>query len=250
MKKKKEFVIKINIGCGPIGKDDWINMDYGLLAFIHKYKLTFLLKRIISFLSFFRKDINKRFGKLLNIKWPGNLLVHDCLRGLPFKNNEVDYVFTSHFLEHVKYYQALPFLKEVYRVLKKGGWVRISVPDLSLLIQKYIADDQSYFQKHSDVGWHKEYSLGKGKTILRGDAFSGSFFPSYTRRSRGTILEKLTNVFIRPHWWMYDFESLSDLLRRAGFEKIKRCQYKKGYVPDIDQLDAHPAESLYVEAQK
>lgn len=29
---KKKMVL-INIGCGPIGHDDWINLDYGILAF-------------------------------------------------------------------------------------------------------------------------------------------------------------------------------------------------------------------------
>jgi hypothetical protein len=48
---------------------------------------------------------------------------------------------------------------------------------------------------------------------------------------------------------MYDYESLSSMLRGAGFVDIMRCRCGEGKVSDIASLDVH-RESLFVEARK
>lgn len=45
---------------------------------------------------------------------------------LPFKDNTVDFVFTSHVLEH--FFDPIKALEEWYRVTKKGGYVFMIVP--------------------------------------------------------------------------------------------------------------------------
>lgn len=241
-------MLKINVGCGPIGKENWVNIDYGILAFIHKYHLQPLLRKLLRVVSLFRKNIEKTFSPYLDIKWPDNLMIHNCLKGLPFKDNEIDFIFASHFLEHLKYYEAEFFLKEVLRVLKKGGLVRIVVPDLVLLIKKYTDNDQNFFKKHTYPGIAKDYE-GE-KTVLRGDCFVSFFFPYHTWKKQPKIIAKIFRTFVRPHLWMYDFESLADLLKKTGFKKIKKWSYRKGKMPDLKILDLHPDESLYVEAEK
>jgi hypothetical protein len=47
---------------------------------------------------------------------------------------------------------------------------------------------------------------------------------------------------------MYDFESLNRLLKAAGFNEVTRCEAGMGRVPDIDFLDIHREQSLFVEA--
>ena len=32
------MIKKVNLGCGPKGKDDWINLDYGVLVILHRFK--------------------------------------------------------------------------------------------------------------------------------------------------------------------------------------------------------------------
>lgn len=44
----------------------------------------------------------------------------------PFKDNSVDEVFVSHFVEHVK--DIIPFMDELYRVLKTGSKATIVAP--------------------------------------------------------------------------------------------------------------------------
>ncbi len=49
---------------------------------------------------------------------------------LPYKDGEVDVIYSSHALEHVSKYQVVPTLREWKRVLKIGGRLEIVVPDL------------------------------------------------------------------------------------------------------------------------
>ena len=65
-------------------------------------------------------------------KWPegvinidnedyGQDMVWDVTDGLPFPDNSVEEIQTSHMIEHLDDDQSLDLLKEAFRVLKKGG---------------------------------------------------------------------------------------------------------------------------------
>ncbi len=60
--------------------------------------------------------------------FPGVDLVADVTRGLNLTG--VDDVFAEHFLEHLAVDDALGFLTEVQRILKPGGRLRLSTPNL------------------------------------------------------------------------------------------------------------------------
>lgn len=63
----------------------------------------------------------------------------NLLKPLPYDDNSFDFIYCSHFLEHLDRGNALSFLKEVRRVLKKGGIFRAVVPDLEEMVHEYIA---------------------------------------------------------------------------------------------------------------
>ncbi|WPC23750.1 methyltransferase domain-containing protein [Brachyspira hyodysenteriae] len=54
---------------------------------------------------------------------------------LPFKDNTVDFVFVSHVFEH--FYDPIKALKEWYRVVKKGGYILLIVPNKERMFDKY-----------------------------------------------------------------------------------------------------------------
>jgi predicted SAM-dependent methyltransferase len=223
-------MIKINLGCGPLGKDDWINLDWGILAFLHK---NHFLEKMLLNLGLFPKGYD--------VKWPGNLRFHDCRKKLPFRSDSVDYIYTSHFLEHLKKFEAQQLLGECLRVLKKNGVLRIAVPDLELILRKYLEKDKSFFIK--------SLGLDESKNIPLADILMGMFYPkSFQYKFAG--LTKIKAFFVRAHLWMYDCESLANLLRKSGFEIIEKMSFRKGRVPDLDILDIFPEISLYIEAIK
>lgn len=226
-------MIKINLGCGPSGKSDWINLDWGILAVLHKNQ--FIEKMLLHF---------GLFPKGYDVKWPGNLRLRDCRKKLSFDSDSADYIYASHFLEHLKKFEAQQLLKECFRVLKKGGVLRVVVPDLGVILKKYLEKDKDFFI--NSLGLAANQNI---RAVPLADILMGMFYPeSYQRKFKGS--NKIKAFFIRPHLWMYDCESLTDLLKKSGFRTVEKMNFREGRVPDLDVLDIFPEISLYLEAIK
>lgn len=212
--------LKINLGCGYIGHSDWINVDYGVLAFLNKFPL---LKKLVFALRLAPKAYNQT--------WPKNLKIIDLRKSLSFKEGTVSYIFTAHFLEHLYKYEAEDLLKKCYQCLKPDGTIRILVPDLDIVVRLYL-ENANPLEKVELINRHF-WGYRMGMEV-----------PSF--------LQKLTNLFIRGHHWLYNFDYLRQTLVKAGFEtdKIVRCGYQQGRVPNINVLDNFPEYSLFVEATK
>ena len=232
------MIKKINLGSGPVGKDDWINVDWGMLSFLHKFSL---IEGLLLKLNLFPKGHN--------VKWPKNLILHDCRKKLPFADSTFDYVYTSHFLEHFKKFEAERIIKDCYNLLCKGGVMRIAVPDLEVLAQKYLAKDTEYFRRADKLMSGCGGEPGKPQDFLLADTFMDIFYPSFYKKEPAGI-QRFFVSFVRPHCWMYDYESLRHLLKNGGFVNIQRKSFGEGRVPDLASLDVFPELSLYVEAEK
>ena len=63
---------------------------------------------------------------------------YDIRNQFPYPDNTFDAIYSSHVLEHLTVKEANALLKEVYRVLKKGGIFRIVVPDLENICVEYL----------------------------------------------------------------------------------------------------------------
>ena len=65
-------------------------------------------------------------------------LVDDCMKLTKFENNSIDLIYTSHMMEHANRKDGLEGFKRYYEVLKTGGKLYISVPDLEMVFRHYI----------------------------------------------------------------------------------------------------------------
>jgi len=66
-------------------------------------------------------------------------VVGNCIDLSCFGNSSVDAIYASHVLEHLGYLDELPqALKEFRRVLKPGGRLMLSVPDLAVLCRLFL----------------------------------------------------------------------------------------------------------------
>ena len=99
--------------------------------------------------------------------WRPNVVVLTLPRGLKiFKNNSIEYIYTSHFLEHLKYPKDVKaFLERCYRLLKAGGVIRIAVPDIEIIIDAYIKDDKDFFKIQSQL--HPFWCTTKLEHLMR-----------------------------------------------------------------------------------
>jgi len=200
----------INLGCGLSVASGWLNLDNSLNARLAKHRL---LRKVLWKLGVLSDHH-------YSVKWPASVISYDLRKPLPYAGSSIDYVYTSHFLEHLSRDHAQKLIKEAHRVLKRGGIIRIVVPDLALGVRQYVAAMQVDPQ----------------------NAKAATEFLEWLQLSRPNVRD--------PHLWMYDAPSLAAMLKDCGFINAVVCEYKKGRVPDCDILDNRPIDSLHLEAEK
>ena len=86
----------------------------------------------------------------LDMSGPAGVTRFDLTRPLPFADQSVDFVYTEHFIEHLHKDQAERLLRECGRILRPGGVLRVSTPDLAVLVREY---SKSRVTEWEDLGW-------------------------------------------------------------------------------------------------
>lgn len=69
-----------------------------------------------------------------------------------FPDNHADAIYACHVLEHFSHADAPQVLKTWYRVLKPGGEIRISVPDIDRIVKIYVKN-WAHFQTDGNSPW-------------------------------------------------------------------------------------------------
>src|SRR3954467_6701161 len=75
----------------------------------------------------------------------GTDLLADIRCGLPLRESSLDYIFSNHALQMLPYAGLIPALRELRRVLRPGGVLRMGLPDFARAIAAYQRGDGSYF---------------------------------------------------------------------------------------------------------
>jgi predicted SAM-dependent methyltransferase len=157
------------------------------------------------------------------------ILHFDMTVGIPVPNNQIRFIYASHFIEHLSLAHGTAFFRECCRILQPGGRIRITTPDLGLWLENYVADEKAFF-----------------------DSFYAEFQSFPDLKTKGEIL--VGQIQGWGHQWLYDFDSLSEVMSRAGFAAVCRSRYHESSFPEIEKLEpdepGRVLETLYVEAQK
>lgn len=67
---------------------------------------------------------------------------------LPFDDNSVDEIYSSHLVEHFSPAQAKKFFAEIYRVLKKDGWASLKI-DTDWTKKRLLKKDLTHQHRYS-----------------------------------------------------------------------------------------------------
>jgi predicted SAM-dependent methyltransferase len=148
-----------------------------------------------------------------------------------FPSGSARFIYASHVLEHLDYSRdASLFAKESHRVLVDRGVLRVIVPGIEKIIRAYVADDASFFAVQASM--HPPECTTKLEHLM------------YALQQHG------------EHKYGYDFDTISKLLRGAGFKEIVRSDYNASAFEelriDYRQLKDDKGQflSLYVDAIK
>lgn len=166
------------------------------------------------------------------------ILFLDARKRFPFEESTFDYVFTEHLIEHFEYQSGVKLVQECYRILKPGGKLRISTPDLQFLVKLY----------------------GESKTPLQSRyiKWATDKYITYTKIYMDTFV---INNFFRAwnHKFIYDYKTLKNLLNKCGFVNVERHEPKESRDKNLQGIESHgrvigdnfnKLESIVVEALK
>ena len=161
----------------------------------------------------------------------------DATKRFPFGDQTFERVFSEHLIEHLRIDKVRAFLNETHRVLRPGGLCRVSCPDLALYARNYIEKDEGFFAKLDNGLNHARRKKPEAAWILQ---------------TRGALFISGVVKDFHRHYWMYDFETLSNCLREAGFRDIRQTSYNESRDAAMHGIDLEERafESLYVEACK
>ncbi len=183
---------KLNLGCGPDKRPGWVNADLGLTGDLHL-------------------DVTRRF---------------------PFADDTFALVYSEHLLEHLTEAGAANCLREAFRVLRPGGVLRLSTPDLGYFVALYQAPPE---QSAAHRKLNAEVSPWK--------------YPPGVVATPAQMLNDAFRLWEHRHLW--DEADLRALLAEIGFTAITRHEPGEGSTPETTGLERRLGEgTLVLEARK
>lgn len=149
--------------------------------------------------------------------WGYRYRQHDVRQGLPFcPTGSVDFIYSSHFLEHLTYDNGIKFLRECRRVMKPDGCIRLIVPDVARI-------------------WDEEDIMNLSEISLSLD------------RNKPKMMNRYDIIMGGDHKAMYDKDTLAYVLSQSGFTPHER-KFRVGHAQILrETLDTFPCLSLYME---
>lgn len=158
-------------------------------------------------------------------------IMHDITNKMDLPDCSVDTYQAEDVLEHIEYDKLVDVLNEVYRVLKVGGYFRISIPDYRC----DILNKRSIKNENGEIIFDPE----GGGDYVDGKVVGGG------------------------HVWFPTYEKIADLINKSDFNKVcfyhyydennisvtKKIDYRKGYVqrtPDHDNRVKKPYRCMSI----
>lgn len=153
---------------------------------------------------------------------PGIDISCDIRDGLPMEDDSLDYIVSVHSMPEIPYPDLVPTLRELRRVIRPGGVLRLCLPDLDKGIAAYQGGNKDYF-----------------------------LIPDEDARSIGAkfIVQMLWYSYSRS---LFTYDFTEELLQKAEFKQVRRCAFGQTFsgLEGVADLDNREIESLFVEATK
>ena len=146
----------------------------------------------------------KEGWKIFNIQKRDNVdFVGDISDLSQFKDSSISEVYTSHVFEHVKHIDVKKTLIGIYRIIVSGGKFYISVPNMNVLFRQFL----------------EKKNQTKTKIKIMRMIFGGQI-DEYDF-----------------HYFGWDFELLSGLLKNVGFKEIEKVEKFSIFTNDTSNED-------------
>lgn len=124
----------------------------------------------------------------------------DLTKPMPLPDSSFAYINSEQVIEHLPEQALTRLLPELRRILRPGGVMRLSTPDLARLVEVYLSSARAS---------HQEFA-----------AYLNTIAPG-PHDTRAQVLNSVMRSW--GHQFIYDEEDLTRKLYEAGFAQVKRC---------------------------
>ena len=212
---------------------------------------SFADKKLYSSFKENDKFINFGSGAFFHKRWknydyPGNSSLYKAIQGnpsndfhsidlcdknlkVPEADNSVDLIYCSHTLEHLDKKSSHKFLKECYRILKKGGVLRVALPSTKndfyllscLMRQNEVHDDvkNNYIQDatYRVLADTKTIKMENILEVLDKASFKSNEFYNLLVKEY-PAMAYFDGNYPERHINYWDFDNLIEVMSEFGFE--------------------------------
>jgi predicted SAM-dependent methyltransferase len=149
----------------------------------------------------------------------------DVTKPLPLPSDSFDAVQCEHVIEHIPYRAGQTMLREIHRVLRPGGTLRIATPNLDLV--------RRLIDRTDDDPALAAYVEQSNRRFGARDELAEVTNPAFT-----------ANRLVREwgHTFLYDEPTLRRALGQAGFSQIVSVAPGESEHPELRGVDRHEQE--------
>ncbi len=164
---------------------------------------------------------NRKMEGWTSVDLHGNCsLSLDLTKPIPFPDNSVSMIYSSHLLEHFEYSELIKLLAECLRILKPGSSFSACIPNARIYLNAY----------------HDAKSFAP--------AIYCRYEPAYNFNSPIDYVNYMAYM-AGHHKYMFDEENIVAILNKAGFRSAKLRAIDKSL--DLEDRDF---QSIYISADK
>jgi predicted SAM-dependent methyltransferase len=169
--------------------------------------------------------------------WRKSIVYMNATKPLPLPSQSLNFLYTEHLIEHIEYEQAHAFLREAFRVLRRGGYMRIATPDLDRILR--LKTDALDEVERAYVAW------------------SSLNYQPHQDDNPAFAINRMFREY--GHRFIYDYRTICGLLVACGFDQVRRGRVGESEHPEMAGLERHGhqigdafnrLETLIVEARK
>jgi predicted SAM-dependent methyltransferase len=180
-----------------------------------------------------RNGRESELGRLTRANSDLYFLRQDSIDPYPIEDASFEWAYSEHFIEHITWREAIAWLTEVARILRPGGLVRVTTPNMALFAAAYVDRQHPFYDQ------------------LRERVSRTRRFPEGPPDRRSWMLNDIFHGW--HHRWLYDLEELTHALIEGGFDPgtIVERSYGESAVDEVGALDSEGRayQTLYVEAR-
>jgi predicted SAM-dependent methyltransferase len=208
--------VKLNLGCGPVQPDGWVNVDGSMRAWLVA-----------------------RWPVINRVLEGSRVIPPTDFRGVQYERLEqrwrwadgsIDAIYAGEILEHFTREKGLAFLRECFRVLRPGGVLRVRVPDNARFWGNYL----------------KEYAAAAARPRHEWTTDHSRWVEMFFRDI--CVERRWLASYGHFHKWMYDDVSLITAFEHVGFEDVNRRAFHESAIIDVALVETR--DDLIVEGRR